>query len=106
MHPTIQKALKKAIIMSQAEEWHYRMQWTPTNSGSTWCKSEDSVLVSLFKNGLPINVLSVVHQRADAAIRDRLKYHGFKPDVMPEYLLADYDDNDLDMDDDDGDDDS
>lgn len=107
MHSTIQNAIMTALRMSWAQEYRYRMQWESLSSRKIWCDAADSVLLDLFKHGLPVNVLTVIFQRSEAAIRDRLKYHNIKPGTFPEYLFDDSngyclgdDDDDDDYDDD------
>jgi hypothetical protein len=78
MHPTVRKALKRAICVLDRTTRKLYSQWNPLNAGKRWSEIEDSCLKQAYITGISLNVLARIHQRREDAIRSRLNYLGIK----------------------------
>jgi hypothetical protein len=79
MHPTVQEVLSAVDWELCLFRERYYRQWFPDSTGTRWNSDEDSYLRKEFSKGTPINVLALMLQRSEAAIRDRLIRMGIKP---------------------------
>ena len=79
MHPEMQQTFARVFDKFKASISVLDRQWNPKNAGKNWLVDEDARLKDELEGGIPINVIAVIHQRTDSAIRNRLYYLGYAP---------------------------
>ena len=105
MQPIIQETLSKAVAKL---DWAFNClykQWNYQNSGMHWTKVDDYNLRDIYETGLPINVIALIFQRTEGAVRGRLSDLGIKPFTWPHHSYKPAVDSDYLDDDDDEDED-
>lgn len=78
-NPETLEALSVALTAMDQLNKNVARQWWPEKRGSAWRKVDEQQLLVLYNEGIPINVIAIILQRQERAVRDRLLLNGIKP---------------------------